>query len=223
VKLYFDQNFMKPILMKLARVAFVAALTLGASAGYAQEQNLTTGPTQAGFNVQVAQLMCPIQVQGLNIRDASGNLIASIPLLTDPASVGASTTIGDTLYAVIPPDANNQVSILVMYSNADVSTNDEITSAAQDVLNHNNWTDSTFAVSNISQSGQSLPAGTQFWICSSTGYLTLADPAGVICVAGITPPTLDPSDPALGVLTTTTGAATNTVTTTVDTLTTTLP
>lgn len=214
---------MKAFLTKRARVAFVAVLALGASAGYAQEQNLTSLPTQTGRNVQVAQLMCPIKVQGLNIRDASGNLIASIPLLTDPASVGASTTIGDTLYAVIPPDANNQVSILVMYANADLSTNDEITNAAQDVLNHNNWSDSSYAIRNISQQGELVPAGTQFWICSSTGYLTLSDPTGVICVAGNPAPTLDPSDPALGVLTTTTGAATNTATTTVDTLTTTLP
>jgi hypothetical protein len=215
VKLFLDQDLMKAFLMKLARVAFVAVLTLGTSATYAQEQNLTNWPTQVGRNVQVAQLMCPIQVQGLNIRDASGNLTASIPLLTDPASVEATTTIGDTLYAVIPPDANNQVSILVMYANADLSTNDEITGAAQDVLNHNNWSDSTYVVSNISQGGQLLPAGTQFWICSSTGYLTLTDSAGVICVAGNPAPTLDPSDPALAAFTTTAASIVNTSTSTI--------
>ena len=193
--------------MKLARVAFVALLTLAASAAYAQEQNLTNWPTQIGRNVQVAQLMCPIQVQGLNIRDTSGNLTASIALLTDPASVGA--TIGDTLYAVIPPDTNNQFSILVMYANADLSTNDEINSAAQDVANHNNWSDSTYVIRNISQGGELLPMGTQFWICSSTGWITLTDSDGVICIAGNPAPALDPSDPALAVLTTPTASTVN--------------
>jgi hypothetical protein len=126
-------------------------------------------------------------------------------LLTDPASVGATTTIGDTLYAVIPPDANNQVSVLVMYQaneNSDPSTNDEIVNAAQDVLNHNNWSNSSYVLRNINQAGELLPRGTQFWICSSTGYLTLTDSTGVICIAGNPAPTLDPSDPALAALTT---------------------
>jgi len=190
--------------MKVAPVAFVAVFILATPAAYAQEQNLTNWPTQTGRNVQVAQLMCPIQVKGLNIHDASGKLTTSIPLLTDPASVQATTTIGDTLYAVVPPDSNNQVSVLVMYANADLSTTDEITSAAQDVLNHNNWSDSTYVIRNISQGGELLPTGTQFWICSSTGYLTLTDSTGVICVAGSPAPPLDASDPALAALTTTT-------------------
>lgn len=214
MKLFLEQDFMKAFLKKLAGAAFFAVI-LGTSAAYAQEQNLTNWPTQIGRNVQVAQLMCPIRVQGLNIRDASGNLTASIPLLTDPASVGATTTtIGDTLYAVIPPDANNQVSILVMYTGAGLSTNDEITGAAQDVLNHNNWPEPTYTyvIRDISQGGELLPAGTQFWICSSTGYLTLTDSTGVICIAGNPAPTVDPSDPALSVLTTTTGSTGNTVT-----------
>ena len=93
----------------------------------------------------MGQLLCPLQVQGLNIRDASGNLAASVPLLTDPASVGATTTIGDTLYAVIPPD-NNNVTVVVMYDadpTVDPSTSEEIVNATQDVLNHNGWTRAT--------------------------------------------------------------------------------
>jgi hypothetical protein len=205
---------MKPFLMKLFSATLITVVGLGTSAVYAQEQNLTNWPTQVGRNVQVAQLMCPIQVQGLNIRDASGNLTASIPLSTDPASVGATTTIGDTLYAVIPPDANNQVSVLVMYANANSSTSDEIASAAQDVLNHNNWSESSYVIRDINQAGELLPADTQFWICSSTGYLTLTDSAGVICVAGDPAPTLDPSDPALAALTATTASTVDTSTTT---------
>jgi hypothetical protein len=210
--------FLDRYLMKLFPVTALAVLALGASTVYAQEQNLTNWPSQIGRNVQVGQLMCPIQVQGLNIRDASGNVAASVPLLTDPASVGATTTIGDTLYAVIPPSNanNNQVSVLVMYQSngtADPSANDEIVGAAQDVLNHNNWSDSSYVLRNINQAGELLPAGTQFWICSSTGYLTLTDSTGVICVAGNPAPTLDPSDPALAALTTTTTTPASSTTT----------
>jgi hypothetical protein len=203
---------MKLFLVKLFPVTAFAVLALGTSTVHAQEQNLTNWPSQIGRNVQVGQLMCPLQVQGLNIRDASGNVAASVPLLTDPASVGATTTIGDTLYAVIPPsDANNnQVSVLVMYQangTADPSTNDEIVNAAQDVLKHNNWPDSDYVPPrNINQAGELLPPGTQFWICSSTGYLTLTDSTGVICVAGNPAPTLDPSDPANAALSTNTAS-----------------
>jgi hypothetical protein len=196
---------MKTSLMKLYPVTALVVLALGSSAVYAQEQNLTNWPSQIGKNVQVGQLVCPIQVQGLNIRDASGNLTAQIPLLTNPASSGATTTIGDTLYAVIPPDGNNQVSVLVMYqpdATSDPSTNDEIVKAAQDVLNHNNWSDSTLVLRNIDPVGELFPEGTQFWICSSSGYLALTDSTGVICVAGPAAPTVDPSDPAFAALAT---------------------
>ena len=98
------------------------------------EQRLTNWPTQDGQNFQVGQLACPLSVQGLNIHDSSGNLTTSIPLLTDPAS-GATT-------ALIPPDANNQATALVMYqpdNSADPSTSDEANKAVQDALNHNNY------------------------------------------------------------------------------------
>jgi hypothetical protein len=187
--------------MKSFHLAATAVLLLCHSRLCAQDQLLTNLPSQAGLNAQVGQLACPLQVQGLNIRDASGNLIASSPLLTSPAS--ATTTIGDTLYAVIPPDANNPVTIAVMYQanlDADPSTDNEVISAAQDVMNHNNWTDSTYVIRDISSAGEGLPQGTQFWICSSTGNLTLADSAGTVYVAGPPPPTVSSSDPTASVL-----------------------
>jgi hypothetical protein len=51
----------------------------------------------------------------------------------------AATHIGDTLCAVIPPDANNQATALVMYrpdDSAEPSTSDEVNKAVQDALNH---------------------------------------------------------------------------------------
>jgi hypothetical protein len=44
------------------------------------------------------------------------------------------TQIGDTLYALIPPDANNQAPALAMYqpdNSADASTSDEVNKAVQ--------------------------------------------------------------------------------------------
>ena len=189
--------------MKLKLPLALAAISLSCATIYAQqqplEQPLTNWPSQDGQNFQVGQLACPLSVQGLNIQDSSGNVTTSIPLLTSPASVGATTQIGDTLYALIPPDGNNQATALVMYqrdNSADPSTSDEVNKAVQDVLNHNNWFGASYVIRNMSAADQPLPAGTQFWVCSSTGFVTLTD-NGSISVAGLSVPTVDPSDPAI--------------------------
>src|ERR1700752_1066683 len=181
--------------MKLILPFVVAALGFSTSTIHAQEQPLSNWPTQDGQNVQVGQLTCPLPVQGLNIRDSSGNLTASIPLLTDPASVGATTQIGDTLYALIPPDASNQATAVIMYQGSS-STSDEINKAVQDALNHNNWFNATFTVRNVN-SGETLPDGTEFWVCSSTGFVTFTDANNGISVAGPPVPAVDPTDPAI--------------------------
>jgi hypothetical protein len=175
---------------------------------HAQEQALTNWPTQDGQNFQVGQLACPLSVQGLNIRDSSGNLTNSIPLLTDPASVQATTQIGDTFYALIPPDGTNQATAVIMYQAAS-STSDEVNKAVQDALNHNNWFDTTFVVRNINQTGELLPAGTEFWVCSSTGFVTFTD-SGAISVAGPPAPVADASDPGIASLLSLTNSATTT-------------
>ena len=190
--------------MKLKLPIALAALALSCATIHAQqqplEQPLTNWPTQDGQNFQVGQLACPLSAQGLNIHDSSGNVTASIPLLTDPASVGATTQIGDTLYALIPPDGNNQATALVMYqpdNSADFSTSDEVNKAVQDALNHNNCFTANFVIRGMSARDQPLPAGTQFWVCSSTGFVTLTDAAGSISVAGPAAPPVNASDPAI--------------------------
>jgi hypothetical protein len=144
---------------------------------------------------QVGQLACALSVQGLNIRDFSGNLTNSIPLLTDPASVQATTQIGDTLYALIPPDGNNQASAVIMYQAAS-STSDEVNKAVQDALNHNNWFNATFTVRNIDPAGELFQPGTEFWVCSSSGFVTFDD-SGAIYLADPPPPVSDSSDPGI--------------------------
>src|SRR5260370_3799704 len=96
--------------------AFIVALGFScATIIHAQEQALTNWPTQDGQNFQVGQLACPLSVQGLNILDSSGTLTNSIPLLTHPASIQATTHIADTLYALIPPHATNQATSRLLY------------------------------------------------------------------------------------------------------------
>jgi len=200
----------------MKRILPAIIVALGFSCGtiiHAQEQPLTNWPTQDGQNFQVGQLACPLSVQGLNIRDSSGTLTNSIPLLTDPASVQATTQIGDTLYALIPPDSTNQATAVIMYQAAS-STSDEVNNAVQDALKHNNWFDATFVVRNINQGGEMLPAGTEFWVCSSTGFVTFTD-SGAISVAGPPAPVADASDPVIASLlslsnTTTTATPTST-------------
>jgi hypothetical protein len=205
--------------MKLILPVVVAALGFSSSIIHAQEQPLTNWPTQDGQNVQVGQLACPLSVQGLNIRDSSGNLTNSIPLLTDPTSVQATTQIGDTLYALILPDGTNQATAVIMYQAAS-STSDEVNKAVQDALNHNNWFDATFVVRNINQAGELLPAGTEFWVCSSTGFVTFTD-SGAISVAGPTAPVADTSDPGIAGLLSLTNTTTTSDTSTTSTSTTT--
>jgi hypothetical protein len=180
--------------MKRILPAVIAALGFSCAIINAQEQTLTNWPTQDGQNFQVGQLACPLSVQGLNIRASSGTLTNSIPLLTDPASVQATTQIGDTLYALIPPDGTNQATALIMYQAAS-SSSDEVNNAVQDALKHNNWFDATFVVRNI-QTGELLPAGTEFWVCSSSGFVTFTD-SGAISVAGPPAPVADTSDPGI--------------------------
>src|SRR5262249_26733795 len=117
--------------MKVKLPLALAALGLSCATIHAQqqqplEQPLTNWPSQDGQNFQVGQLACPLSVQGLNIHDASGN-VALAPLLTDPAAAGVA--LGDTLYALIPPDGSNQATALVMYqlgNPADPSSSDEL-------------------------------------------------------------------------------------------------
>ena len=183
--------------MKLILPFVIAALGFSTSIVRAQEQPLITWPTQDGQNVQVGQLACPLSVQGLNIRDASsGDLTASVPLLKDLTSVATTIQIADTLYALIPPDGSNQATAVILYRAAS-STDDEVNRAVQDALNHNNWFSATFQQpQTIDPGGQSFPAGTQFWVCSSTGFVTFTASGG-ISVAGPPAPAVDPLDPAI--------------------------
>ena len=165
---------MKPIVATLT-----IALTAFCWAALAQEVQLNCWQPQTGTNVQVGQTDCAITVTGLNAYDQSDNL-TWVPLQTNPSSVGADTQITDTLYAVAY-DGLNTVTAMVMYQ-ADPSQS--IDSAVQDTINHNNWanpTPPTVTVRAMNPS-ESVPAGTQFWVCSASGQVAFTG-SGRLCVA----------------------------------------
>jgi hypothetical protein len=168
--------------MKPIHATLTIALIALCSAAFAQEVQLNSWQLQAGKNVQVGQTDSAVTVLGLNAYDQSG-VVTLIPLLTGPSSVGADTQIADTLYAVSLDIPSNTVTAMVMYQ-ADPSqspTSDEIMSAVQDTINHNNWTDATFTVRAMNPS-ENVPAGTQFWVCSASGQVAFAG-SGMLCVA----------------------------------------
>jgi hypothetical protein len=181
--------------MKTIIATLIIALSVFCSAALAQELELNSWQPQAGTNVQVGHTDSAITILGLNAYDQSGN-VTLIPLLTSPSSVGADTEISDTLYAVSLDLPTNTVTAMVMYQ-ADPTqplSSDEISNAVQDTINHNNWTDATFTVRAMIPS-ENVPAGTQFWVCSSSqiafagsGMLCLAEPAIVVDPALFPPP-----------------------------------
>jgi len=139
--------------------------------GFGQEVGLTNEAAQPGLDVHVGQTDLPLMASQLNVRDQEGNLVTSVPLLSGTSFLPSDTQIADTLYAVTPPDNNNPVTGIVMYQ-ADPSqpiNSDEILNAVQDSINHNYlWAGVQFTVRAINP-GETLPAGTQFWVCSASG------------------------------------------------------
>ena len=154
---------------------------------FGQEVGLTNQPLQQGLDVHVGDTDLPIIASQFNVRDQDGNLVTSVGFLSGTSFLPSDTQITDTLYAVTPPDSNNNVTAIVMYQ-ADPSqsiTSDEILNAVQDSINHNYlWAGAQFTVRAINP-GETLPAGTQFWVCSGSGSVACAG-SGTLSVAGTT-------------------------------------
>jgi hypothetical protein len=61
----------------------------------------------------------------------------------------------------------------------------EILNAVQDSINHNyTWAGAQFTVRAVIP-GETLPAGTEFWVCSASGNVTCSG-SGILNVAGTT-------------------------------------
>ena len=175
--------------MKYLLTAFTIAFLGSCGAVFGQEVGLINQSTEQGLDVYVGDTDLPLQVSQLNVRDQSGNLVTSVPFLSGASFLPSDTQITDTLYAVTPPDGNNNVTAMVMYQadpSQGISTN-AILSAVQDSINHNyTWAGAQFTVRAIIP-GETLPAGTQFWVCSASGN-TACSGSGILSVAGTTVP-----------------------------------
>jgi hypothetical protein len=134
------------------------------------------------------------------------NDFAYLPISGDLSFQNFPATLMEVFYALAPPDANGNVTAWVIISNPvapdtfDLPT--AMNDAIPDALNQNGWTAASYSVQAVS-AGLQVPAGTQFWVYSSTGSLTLAgDPAifltdaasvDEVIAAATQPVTLDPS------------------------------
>ena len=175
--------------MKYVLPALTIALIGSCGAVFGQEVELTNQTAQQGLDVHVGDTDLPIQVSELNVRDASGNLVTSVPFLSGASFLPSDTQITDTLYAVTPPDSNNNVTGIVMYQ-ADPTQpiqSATILQAVQDSINHNyTWAGAQFTVRAVIP-GETLPAGTQFWVCSASGNVACSG-SDILSVAGTTVP-----------------------------------
>ncbi len=175
--------------MKYVLTALTMALIGSCGVVFGQEVGLTNQSPQQGLDIPVGETDLPIQVSQFNVRDQSGNLVISVAFLSGTSFLPSDTQITDTLYAVTPPDSNNNVTAIVMYQ-ADPSQSiqsDAILNAVQDTVNHNyTWAGAQFTVRAVIP-GETLPAGTQFWVCSSSGNVACSG-SGILSVAGTTVP-----------------------------------
>jgi hypothetical protein len=169
--------------------ALTIALIGSCGAVFGQEVELTNQTAQQGLDVHVGDTDLAIQVHQFNVRDGSGNLVTSVPFLSGASFLPSDTQITDTLYALTPPDGNNNVTAIVMYQ-ADPSQSiesDTILQAVQDSINHNyTWAGAQFTVRAVIP-GETLPAGTQFWACSASGTVACSG-SGILSVAATTVP-----------------------------------
>ena len=175
--------------MKYVLPALTIALIGSCGAVFGQEVELINQTAQQGLDVHVGDTDLPIQVSQFNVRDQSGNLVTSVPFLSGASFLPSDTQITDTMYAVTPPDSNNNVTGIVMYQ-ADPSQpiqSATILQAVQDSINHNyTWAGAQFTVRAVIP-GETLPTGTQFWLCSVSGNVALTG-SGTLSIGGTIPP-----------------------------------
>jgi hypothetical protein len=126
-------------------------------------------------------------LNGIVSRDEQNNF-AYLPISGDLSFQNFPATLQEVFYALAPPDPNGNVTAWVIISNPVVPDTFDLPAAMNDAvpdaLNQNGWTAASYSVQAVS-AGLQLPAGTQFWVYSSTGSLTLAgDPAIFLTDAG---------------------------------------
>jgi len=173
--------------------------------GSGQEIDLLPCQNANGKNLRVGVAAQGATLNGIVSRDEQ-NDFAYLPISGDLSFQNFPASLMEVFYALAPPDANNNVTVWVIISNPvapdtfDLPT--AMNDAVPDALNQNGWTAASYSVQAVS-AGLQVPAGTQFWVYSSTGSLTLAgDPAifltdatsvDAVIAAATQAVTLDPS------------------------------
>lgn len=191
--------------MTMKALLFVLLSVLLSAAGIGQEIDLMPCQNANGRNLRVGVAAQGATLNGIVSRDEQ-NDFAYLPISGDLSFQNFPATLMEVFYALAPPDNNNNVTVWVIISNPvspdtfDLPT--AMNDAIPDALNQNGWTAAAYSVQAVS-AGLQVPAGTQFWVYSSTGSLTLAgDPAIFLTDAGSVdqviaaatqPVTLDPS------------------------------
>ena len=184
---------------------FLLASALLSTLGIGQEIDLLPYQNANGKNLRVGVAAQGATLNGIVSRDEQNNF-SYLPISGDLSFQNFPAALQEVLYALAPPDADNNVIAWVIISNPvnpdtfDLPT--AMNDAVPDALNQNGWTAASVSVQTVS-AGLQVPAGTQFWVYSSTGSLTLAgDPAifltdatsvDQVIAAATQPVTLDPS------------------------------
>jgi hypothetical protein len=134
------------------------------------------------YNLKIGETDNPLSVAGLSVLDSQGN--RSVISLGDSTSLQtAGVQLSGVLFAIIPPDSNGDpVTALILWqaSGQQPETNDTLNMLVLDIIAHNGWVSGTPTIRPIN-SGETVPAGTQFWIGSSSQVLALGGPA--VCIA----------------------------------------
>jgi hypothetical protein len=184
---------------------FFLVPALLSAAGLGQEIDLLPSQNVNGKNLRVGVAAQGAILNGIVSRDEQ-NDFAYLPISGDLSFQNFPATLTEVFYALAPPDANGNVTAWVIISNPVVPGTFDLPTAMNDAvpdaLNQNGWTAVAYSVQTVS-AGLQVPAGTQFWVYSSTGSLTLAGDRAIfltdatsvdqVIATATQPVTLDPS------------------------------
>jgi hypothetical protein len=134
------------------------------------------------YNLKIGETSSPVSVTGLSVRDQQSN--RSVISLGDTISLqNAGVQLSGVLFAIVPPTTDGDpVTALILWQATGLQpeTQDTLNMLVLDIIAHNGWVSGTPTIRPIN-SGETVPAGTQFWIGASSKVLALSGPA--VCVA----------------------------------------
>jgi hypothetical protein len=159
-------------------------LSLAAVGQFSEASDVELLPQQATdvYNLKLGEANDSLSVAGLSVLDQLGD--RSVISLGDAVSLqAAGVQLSGVLFAILPPSAN-QVTAFIMWQvtpdGQQSETDQSLNMLVLDIIAHNGWTGCDVQIRPINP-GETIPAGTQFWIGSSSKSLALNGP--IISVA----------------------------------------